>query len=188
MIAQLTFSSTTPPHFGALIFPPQDTTLAGSTQPPLAKFGAGFLSALLPTNQTPAVSSIFSSTQSTSPGVPTAPGQNQFAASYAPQIYAVYLNGLVANAGVSSAALETNTYSTDIAKPAILGDPPGPIAGLPPIQPVAAPEGAQQVIAALTPLAGGTAIFSGAPAQTGAASTGGSQSSASRSTAPAAKK
>lgn len=167
MIQQAALTSFAPAHFGAF-------TLVGSAQSAVGPFGAGFLSAVLPTNQTPAVVS--------------APGQNAFAASYAPQIYAVYLNGLVANAGVSAAALETNTIQTDIAKPPILGDPPGPIPGLPPIQPATAPEGAQQVIAALTPLAGGTAIFSGAPAQTGAASTGGSQSSASRSTAHAAKK
>ncbi|MGH7659455.1 MAG: hypothetical protein ACRENA_00880 [Vulcanimicrobiaceae bacterium] len=188
MIQQLTLTSFTPPHLGALIFPPQDSTLAGATMPPLARFGAAFLSSVLPTNQPQAVSSTLSQVPASTAGQPTSFGENAFAASYSPQIYAVYLNGLVANAGVSSAALETNTYNTDIAKPPILGDPPGPLPGLPPIQPVAAPEGAQQVIAALTPLAGGKAIFSGAPVQTGAVSTGDSQSSASRSSAPAVKK
>jgi hypothetical protein len=186
MIQQLTLSAVTPPHLGALIFPPQRLTLAGSTQPPLARFGAAFLRSVLPTNQPQVVISALSQAPATIPGRPTAVGSNAFAASYSPQIYAVYLNGLVASSVVSSAALETNTYKTDIAKPSILGDPPGPIPGLPPIQPPAAPEGAQQVIAALTPLAGGGQIFSAAPAQTGAANTAAPQSSASRSTAPAA--
>src|SRR5581483_2801040 len=88
---QLNLSTTLKPSFGATIFPPQDQTLTGATIPPLAAFSASVLTAVLPTNQPPVVSGTFSTTPVTPPGAPQAPGQNQFAASYAPEIYAVYL-------------------------------------------------------------------------------------------------
>jgi hypothetical protein len=109
--------------------------------------------------------------------------QEIFAASYAPPIYAVFLNGLVA-----SAMLEPNLSYIQLAHPPIWGSPVPQIPGLPPIQALPPVDWVPQVIAALTPLAGSGQIFSVAPVQTGAASTAGSQSSASRSTAPATTK
>lgn len=178
---QLTLTTTGKAMLGASTFPPQGLTLAGATVPPLAAFGASFLNAVLPTNQTSQVLSPFSPTPAGNPGQPTNAGENTFAASYAPEVYAVYLNGLVANAGVNSAALETNTYNTDVAQPPISGDPGSAVPGAPPVQPVPAAEGTQQVIAAISQLAGNGAIFSSSSgsAPKAAASTGAHQSSAS---------
>jgi len=102
---------------------------------------------------------------------------SQFAASYPPQIYAVYLNGL--NSGITiPSVLETDVYAAAVSQP---GDPPPEIPSLPPI------DAAQQVIQSLTPLAGSGRIFSGS-AQTVAAGTGAVQSSAFRSSAHVATK
>ena len=108
----------------------------------------------------------------------TAPMQSsaspsQFAASYPPQVYAVYLNG-ISSVGSTPSVLETDVYASVLAQP---GDPPPEIPSLPPI------DGSQQVIQALTPLAGSGRIFTGAPAQTVAAGTGVVRSSAFHSSA-----
>ena len=163
-------------------FPPPSATLAGATQPPFARFGAGFLNAILPTQQVSQVQSPFATATVSNPGIPTAPGTNAFSASYAPEIYAVYVNGLIAGRTVASAQLATNTYNVDIARPPISGDPAAPIPGAPPSQPIPVPEGVSAVIAAIAPLAGSGQIFSSAPAQTATANTGAAQSSASHST------
>lgn len=178
--------TTVKPGFGNSVFPPTNLTLAGATQPPFARFGAGFLNAILPTNRVSQVQSAFSTATVTNPGQPAGPGTNEFSATYAPEIYAVYVNGLIAGQTVSSAALETNVYNTDIAKPPISGDPEGQIPGAPPVQPIPSPEGREQVIQALAPLAGSGQIFSSAPGRAAAAGTGAVQSSASRSTPPVA--
>lgn len=105
-------------------------------------------------------------------------GSSQFAASYPPQIYAVYLNGITAGTS-SPMVLESDVYASVLAQP---GDAPPEIPSLPPI------EGSQQVIHALTPLAGSGRIFTGAPVQTVAAGTGAVQSSASHSSAHVASR
>ena len=159
-IQQLSLTTFPQPALGNTIFPPTEQTSAGATIPPLAAFGGAFLSSVLPTNQAPQVTSPLSQVSTMIPGLPTAPGSNAFSARYAPQIYAVFLNGLVAGQLVSSTALETNLVTTDIARPPISGDPGAAIPGLPPVTPVPAPEGTGQVIASLTPLAGSGTIFS----------------------------
>src|SRR5271170_6144635 len=83
-----------------------------------------------------------------SASVYTAPAQSsaspsQFAASYPPQVYAVYLNGLTSGAATPS-VLESDVYASVLSQP---GDAPPEIPSLPPIY------GTQQVIQALTPLA-----------------------------------
>lgn len=103
---------------------------------------------------------------------------SQFAASYPAQIYAVYLNGLTAGAS-SPSVLETDVYASALTEP---GEAPPAIPTLPPI------EGSQQVIHALTPLAGSGRIFTGAPVPTVAAGTGAVQSSASHSSAHVASR
>lgn len=178
--------ATASPMLSNATFPPSGSTLSGATQPPFARFGAGFLNAVLPTNGAAQVQSAFSSATIATPGGPTSPGSNAFAASYAPEIYAVYVNGLIAGTTVASAGLATDVFHTDIAQPPISGDPANQIPGAPPSQPIPAAEGVQQVIAAIAPLAGSGQILSSAPAQTAAAGTGAAQSSASHSTPPAA--
>jgi hypothetical protein len=116
-----------------------------------------------------------------SPSVFTVPAQSspspsQFSASYPSQVYAVYLNGLTSGATTPS-VLESDVYASVLAQP---GDAPPEIPSLPPIY------GTQQVIQALTPLAGSGKIFTGAPVQTVAAGTGAVRSSASHSSAPVA--
>jgi hypothetical protein len=150
------------PALGSTVFPPEASTLAGATQPPFARFGAGFLTAVLPTFQPARVQTPFTTAVLGNPGLPNAPGENAFAASYAPEIYAVYVNGLIARQTVPSAALETNLYRVDVARPPLSGDPEPPLPGAPPVRPIPA---VQQVIAALGPLAGSGTIFgSSAPA------------------------
>ena len=85
-------------------FPPVGNTEAGATQPPFARFGAGFLNAILPTNGVAQIQSPFASETIAQPGSPTSPGSNAFSATYAPEIYAVVVNGLVAQASVNSGA------------------------------------------------------------------------------------
>jgi hypothetical protein len=161
---QLTAISTmSQPMLGNAVFPPLGSTLASAMQPPIAKFGAGFLGAVLPTFQTPQVQSPFTNETIATPGLPSAPGENEFAASYAPQIYAVYLNGFIANASIASTSLATDLFHVDVAQPPISGDPQAPVPGLPPIQPVPGAEGTQQVVAAVGRLAGSGAILSSAP-------------------------
>ena len=116
-----------------------------------------------------------------SPSVYTVPAQSsaspsQFAASYPPQVYAVYLNGL-SSAVSSPSVLETDVYASAVSEP---GQAPPEIPSLPPI------DGSQQVIQALTSLAGSGRIFTGAPVQTVAAGTGAVRSSAFHSSAPVA--
>lgn len=101
--------------------------------------------------------------------VQSSASSTQFAATYPPQVYAVYLNGL-SSGGPS--VLETDVYAAAVTQP---GDTPPEIPSLPPI------DGSQQVIQALSSLAGSGRIFSGAPAQTVAAGTGAVRSSASHS-------
>ena len=172
------------PELGNSIFPPTGNTVAGATQPPFARIGAGFLNAILPTNGVPQVQSPFATETLGNSGAPTGLGTNAFSASYGPEIYAVYVNGLIAQGSV----LETNISSADIARPAISGDPAAPVPGAPEAVPVAAPEGTQQVIAALTPLAGSGQIFTPGTGQTATASTAAAQSSASRSSSTVATK
>jgi hypothetical protein len=117
-----------------------------------------------------------------SPSAFTAAGSSsasasQFAASYSPQVYAVYLNGVTS--GVSSASvLESDVYAAAVTQP---GDAPPEIPSLPPI------DGAQQVIQSLTPLAGSGRIFSGS-GQTVAVGTGAVRSSAFHSSAHVASR
>jgi|SRR5579863_1519002 len=98
---------------------------------------------------------------------------SQFAASYPPQVYAVYLNGISSGIATPS-VLETDVYASAVSQP---GDAPPEIPSLPPI------DGSEQVIQALTPLAGSGRIFTGAPVQTVAAGTGAVRSSAFHSSA-----
>lgn len=111
---------------------------------------------------------------------PSSAGQSQFSASYAPEIYAVYLNGLSAGAGVASPALETNVWQTSIALARLEGeDPDTAIPGAPPIVPWPPAEGTQVVIQSLGPLAGSGRILSSGSAPTATASMGARQSSGS---------
>ena len=138
---------------GNSIFPPTANTLAGATQPPLARFAGGFLTSVLPTNGVSRVQSPFT-TETIQSADATGIGTNTFSASYGPEIYAVYVNGIIARGAV----LETLPTS----------------------------EATQQVINALTPLAGSRQLFSPGTGQTATVSTGAAQSSASRSTSSAA--
>jgi len=114
---------------------------------------------------------------STSASASIGSGASQFAASYAPQVYAVYLNGITM--GISSGSvLENDVYAAAVTQP---GNSPPEIPSLPPI------DGAQQVIHSLMPLAGTGRIFSGS-GQTVAAGTGAVQSSASHSSAHVASR
>jgi hypothetical protein len=146
------------PSIGATQFPPLENTLAGSSSSGLI---GTLLRAALPTQQAPQVVSPISQIPAQNPiAFNGTPGDNPFVATYTPQIYSVVLNGLIAGAAVTSIALETNISTQDIAQPHISGDPPAPLPGLPPVQPVP-----DNVIAALIPLAGG----SGGPILTPAA-------------------
>ena len=108
---------------------------------------------------------------------PVGASSSDFAASYSPQVYAVYLNGI--SSGISNASvLETDVYAAAVTQP---GDSPPEIPSLPPI------DGAQQVVQALTPLAGSGRIFSGS-AQMVAVGTGAVRSSASHSSAHVASR
>ena len=151
------------PSLGNSVFPPLGSTLATALVPPIARFGAGFLSAALPTFQTGQVQSVFATQTVTSPFSPSGAGENAFTASYAPQVYAVYINGFIASS-VASASLATDVFHVDIAQPPISGDPPAQVPGAPPVQPVSAPEGTQQVIAAVGRLAGSGQILTSTPA------------------------
>ncbi|MBV8073828.1 MAG: hypothetical protein JO140_00260 [Candidatus Eremiobacteraeota bacterium] len=160
---QLNINTIAQPSIGQSIFPPTGNTVAGATVPPLAAASATLLSAAVPTNQVPMVESVFNQTPTTQPGVPTAPGQNEFTATYGPQIYAVVVNGLIAGTAVHSAQLAQNVWNTDIARPPISGDPTQPVPGAPEGIPIPAVEGADTVIQSLQGLAGSGQIFSQAP-------------------------
>lgn len=160
---QLNLTSFPRAALGNSLFPPPGQTVSGASASPLAAFGAQFLSSVLPTNRSPVVASPITNAPSSIPGLPTAPGSNQFAAQYSPQIYSVFLNGLVAGTTVQAAALQVPLFNPDIARPRLIGDPPPAIPGLPPILPYGpSPAGTGQVIAALQPLAGSSSIFGGA--------------------------
>ncbi|HEY1728169.1 MAG TPA: hypothetical protein VGG22_07350 [Candidatus Baltobacteraceae bacterium] len=116
------------------------------------------------------VAPVSSSTSAASSPIASPSSASDFAASYSPEVYAVYLNGVS-----SGSVLENDIYASALTRP---GGAPPEIPSLPPI------DGAQQVIASLRSLAGSGHILS-APVQTGAASTAVVQSSASRSSAPA---
>ncbi|MBV8602605.1 MAG: hypothetical protein JO359_13655 [Candidatus Eremiobacteraeota bacterium] len=160
---QLNINTIPQPSLGATTFPPPGGTLAGATVPPLAAAGANLLTAAVPTTQVPMVESVFNQTPTTQPGLPTAPGSTEFTATYAPQIYAVVVNGIIAGTTVHSALLAQNVWSTDIARPPISGDPTQNIPGAPEGVPVPAVEGADTVIQALQGLAGSGQIFAQAP-------------------------
>jgi len=142
-----------------------------------------------------ATSGVSPLSQASGAAAPPAPAaQTTFSASYAPEIYAVYLNGLVATSGDAAPALETNVWQATIASGRLVGDSPfTAIPGAPPVVPWPAAEGTQGVILSLAPLAGSGRIFSSstpvASGQTAAVSTGAPQSSgASHSTSHVATK
>ena len=160
---QLNLTSFPQPALGNTLFPPPQLTAAGGGATPLAAFGAQFLSSVLPTNRSPVVSSPLGQAPSTIPGLPSAPGGNQFAAQYSPQIYSVVLNGLLSTTTVQSATLVTPLANPNIARPTLIGNTVPEVPGLPPIQPLGpSPAGTGQVIASLRPLAGSGSIFGGA--------------------------
>ena len=134
---------------GAGTFPPLAQTAAGAAFPPLAAESGALLAATLPTNQPVVEVSPITHATVSAPGLPAAPGQNQFAAVYGPQIYAVFLNGLIAQTAVTAS-------------------PPPPIGSH---MSVNDPVAAAKTVASLAALAGTGAILSSAPARTAAAST-----------------
>ena len=155
----LGFTNLVQPSLGTTQFPPAINQLPGGDHTALAHFGANFLNAVLPTERAQQVVSVFDQTPTTPPGQQTGVG-NDFVASYAPQIYAVFLNGLVANTAIPVAA---SRATPDLARPPISGDPTPELPGLPPVPTVPPLEGTDPVIAALQPLAGSGAIFSSVP-------------------------
>jgi len=87
------------------------------------------------------------------PTVPSLGSDSIFTASYAPEIYTVYLNGLLAN-GPPPAVLETNLYPTSVAEPPIIGNPVPNLPGAPPVVPSPQVEGVQQIVFSIAQLAG----------------------------------
>jgi len=124
-------SSVSPAGFAfATVLPPEATAVSSIVAPPLG-------------------ASIF--VQSNSPPSASA---GDFAGSYAPEIYGVYLNGLLASVPAPPAVLETNLYTVSDAQPPIGATPEPPLPGAPPIQPSPQVDGVQQVVAAIAQLAG----------------------------------
>jgi len=117
---------------------------------------------------------------------------DNFTPSYAPEIYTVYLNGLLSTPpAVSPAVLETNLYPTSIAMPPIIGNAAPNLPGAPPVVPSPQADGVQQIVAAVARFAGRTDLggTTSGTVPTVAAGTGARQTSASsRSTSHVATK
>ena len=131
--------------FAAATFPPPASTAAGATFPPLAAESAALLRAVLPTNQPAVLASPLSSTRLGALG-PSAPGENRFAATYGPQIYAVFLNGLVAST-LATSAIAAGTGPRLGAEMSLAAEP------------VSESESTAKATASLTALAGTGSIF-----------------------------
>lgn len=133
----------------------------------------------------PPGASIFAQTN-----IPPLAGNSVFTASYAPEIYSVYLNGLIGNAN-PPAVLETNLYPTSVAFPPIIGNLVPNLPGAPPVVPSPQAEGVERVVASIAQLAGKSQAVrtTSGTEPTVAAGTGARQISASsHSTSPAATK